>query len=66
MNQNNTNPPDYDIGTVTNTSGDAKKPVVSSILIDDIENEHKSDYQKYITGKPKKIVIRARIFHDND
>lgn len=66
MDQNNPTSPVYDIGTKTNSSSETKKPMGSESIPLESDNESKVTYQKYISGKPTRIIIRARISHDND
>lgn len=66
MDQSNPTSPVYDIGTKTDTPNETKKTTSSERLLIESDNESKSDFQKYITGKPTRIIIRARISHDND
>lgn len=65
MGQNDPTFPSFEYGSENNSSTATSRPASSGSQLGS-ESDDESVYQKYITGKPKRIIIRARISHDND
>jgi hypothetical protein len=49
----------------TETTAGHRKPILkTSDAIQKIEDETEQDLKRYISGKPRRVVVRGKIIHD--